>query len=107
MSGREPLRLPGRLAGYNRIVIKIGSSLLVDPETGLKSGWLQSLCDDVGGLRASGHEVLIVSSGAIALGRRLLGLKTGSLKLEESQAAAASGRFRWRVRIPKRSVSMA
>ncbi len=81
------------LKPYKRIVIKIGSSLLVDRKTGLKTEWLQSLAEDVADLRASGHEVLIVSSGAIALGRGLLGLKSGSLKLEESQASAAAGQI--------------
>lgn len=81
------------LAGYRRIIIKIGSSLLVDRETGLKSEWLQSLADDVAMLRRRGHEVLIVSSGAIALGRGILGLPKRSLKLEESQAAAAAGQI--------------
>lgn len=82
-----------RLKPYKRIVIKIGSSLLVDRINGLKSEWLQSLGDDVGALRADGHEVLIVSSGAIALGRGLLGLKPGPLRLEESQASAAAGQI--------------
>ncbi len=80
-----------RLKPYKRIIIKIGSSLLVDKETGLKIDWLQSLADDVAELVKNGHEVLIVSSGAIALGRGLLDLKSGLLKLEESQAAAAAG----------------
>lgn len=85
--------LPGNLAPYKRIVLKIGSSLLVDRQDGLKVEWLQSLADDVAGLRKAGHEVLIVSSGAIALGRGLLGLPAGSLKLEESQASAATGQI--------------
>ena len=83
----------GRLSGYERIGIKIGSSLLVDRRDGLKAAWLQSLADDVAALRSNGHEILIVSSGAIALGRGLLGLKPGALKLEESQAAAAAGQI--------------
>ena len=83
----------GRLSGYKRIVIKIGSSLLVDRKDGLKAQWLQSLSDDVAALRLAGHDVLIVSSGAIALGRGLLGLKPGVLKLEESQASAAAGQI--------------
>ena len=81
------------LSAYKRIIIKIGSSLLVDREKGLKTDWLQSLADDVARLREDGHEVLIVSSGAIALGRGLLGLKSGVLKLEESQASAAAGQI--------------
>lgn len=86
-------RVSDRLKPYKRIVIKIGSSLLVDRESGLKADWLESLGDDVGALRVAGHEVLIVSSGAIALGRGLLGLKPGPLKLEESQASAAAGQI--------------
>ncbi len=81
------------LAG--RIVIKVGSSLLVDGETGaLRREWLGSLCVDAAALRRQGKDILIVSSGAIALGRAALGLKPGSLKLEESQAAAAAGQVK-------------
>ncbi len=76
---------------YKRIVVKIGSALLVDREAGLKQKWLSSLCEDIHGLIELGCEVLIVSSGAIALGRSQLGLPDRVLKLEESQAAAASG----------------
>ncbi len=81
------------LKGYKRIVIKIGSALLVDRESGLKRDWLNSLADDVAMLRAQGAEVLLVSSGAIALGRKQLGLPNRVLKLEESQAAAATGQI--------------
>lgn len=77
-----------------RIVIKIGSALLVDRETGtLKAEWLAALADDVAGLKADKREVIIVSSGAIALGRGVLGLPRGPLRLEESQAAAAAGQI--------------
>jgi glutamate 5-kinase len=79
---------------YRRIVVKIGSALLVDRETGkLRVGWLDALGDDVAHLTKGGREVLVVSSGAIALGRGVLGLPRGSLKLEESQAAAAVGQI--------------
>ena len=75
-----------------RVVIKIGSSLLVDSAAGtLKSEWLNALADDVAALRQDGKEVIVVSSGAIALGRNALGLPKGALKLEDSQAAAAVG----------------
>lgn len=75
-------------------VIKVGSALLVDPETGaLRAGWLDSLAEDVAAMRARGTQVAIVSSGAIALGRAVLGLKN-TLALEESQAAAAVGQQR-------------
>ena len=84
------------LAEARRLVIKIGSALLVDEETGeLRAGWLDSLADDAARLRARGQEVLIVSSGAIALGRRRLGLtgRKRKLALEEKQAAAAAGQI--------------
>ena len=80
-------------SSFKRIVIKIGSALLVDRETGLKRDWLNSLCADVNMLRDAGCEVLLVSSGAIALGRRQLALPKKVLKLEESQAAAATGQI--------------
>lgn len=80
--------------GARRIVIKIGSALLADHETGrLKSEWLGALCDDIAALKADGRDVVVVSSGAIALGRRALRLPSGPLKLEESQAAAAVGQI--------------
>ncbi|WP_182085973.1 glutamate 5-kinase [Aureimonas sp. ME7] len=81
------------LSGFRRIVVKIGSALLVDPETGLKADWLRSLAADVATLQGEGREVLLVSSGSIALGRSILKLSRGALKLEESQAAAAVGQI--------------
>ncbi|MCE6076195.1 glutamate 5-kinase [Agrobacterium vitis] len=81
------------LPHYKRIVIKIGSALLVDRGSGLKHAWLDAVCDDIAALRAKGVEVLVVSSGAIALGRTVLNLPAGALKLEESQAAAAVGQI--------------
>ncbi len=84
-----------RLDRARRIVVKIGSSLLVDGASGrLNRAWLESLAADVAGLRRRGQEVVLVSSGAIALGRRHLGLPPGRLRLEESQAAAAVGQIR-------------
>jgi len=81
------------LKDYRRITVKIGSALLVDRKTGLKRDWLASLVDDIAALAAHGVEVLVVSSGAIALGRTILGLKARTLRLEESQAAAAAGQI--------------
>jgi glutamate 5-kinase len=76
-------------------VVKVGSALLVDGATGrLNRGWLETLVADVVRLRRQGKEVVLVSSGAIALGRRHLGLPRGALRLEESQAAAAVGQIR-------------
>lgn len=82
------------LRAARRIVVKVGSSLLVERATGqVHQGWLQTLATDIKALRDRNQEVLLVSSGAIALGRRQLGLPAGKLKLEESQAAAAVGQI--------------
>ena len=81
------------LQKYRRITVKIGSALLVDRATGLKRNWLASLAEDVAALSSRGAEILVVSSGAIALGRTILGLGGKTLKLEESQAAAAVGQI--------------
>jgi glutamate 5-kinase len=77
-----------------RVVIKVGSALLVDAEGRLNRPWIESLATDIATLRSRGQEVLIVSSGAIALGRQHLGLATGRLRLDEKQAAAAVGQIR-------------
>ena len=77
-----------------RIVVKIGSALLADRATGdLKTEWLASLIDDIAALRKAGRQVVLVSSGAVALGRFKLGLPKGALELEQSQAAAAVGQI--------------
>jgi glutamate 5-kinase len=82
------------LRDFRRIVVKVGSSLLVDSSAGgLKREWLASLATDVAGLHRDGRDVLVVSSGAIALGRSVLKLPAGALKLEDSQAAAAVGQI--------------
>jgi glutamate 5-kinase len=84
-----------RLAGARRVVVKIGSALLVSVETGrLRVDWLEGLAADVAELRARGKDVILVSSGSIALGRRALGLPGGAISLEQSQAAAAVGQIR-------------
>ncbi|MEZ5842830.1 MAG: glutamate 5-kinase [Hyphomicrobiaceae bacterium] len=81
-------------ADARRIVVKIGSALLVDAAAGrLRATWLNSLADDIAALVAQGRQVVLVSSGAIALGRHRLGLARGPLVLEESQAAAAVGQI--------------
>jgi glutamate 5-kinase len=83
-----------RLNRARRIVVKIGSALLVDGKTGtLKAQWLASLTEDLARAKARGQDVIIVSSGAIALGRRKLKLAQGAIRLEESQAAAAVGQI--------------
>ncbi|WP_410217322.1 glutamate 5-kinase [Paracoccus sp. (in: a-proteobacteria)] len=85
--------IPPSLTTARRLVVKIGSALLVGPE-GLRGEWLRALCDDVAAWRARGCDVVLVSSGSIALGRRVLGLSSGALPLEQAQAAAAVGQIR-------------
>jgi glutamate 5-kinase len=83
------------LTQARRIVVKVGSALLVDADSGrVNRAWLETLVEDLLRLRRRGQRVILVSSGAIALGRRRLGLKHGTLRLEESQAAAAVGQIR-------------
>ena len=91
MTSSAPAALP-RLADFRRLVIKVGSSLLVDAD-GVRRGWLDSLAVDIAALQARGAEVMVVSSGSIALGRRILDLPPGVLRLEDSQAAAAVGQI--------------
>ena len=83
-----------RLADFRRIVVKVGSSLLVDSQGGrLREEWLASLATDIAQFHGEGRDMLVVSSGAIALGHAVLGLGSGALKLEDSQAAAAVGQI--------------
>lgn len=82
------------LSSYKRIVIKVGSALLVDRDAAaIKQVWLTALCADIAALAVRGADVVIVSSGAIALGRSYLGFDAGPLSLEASQAAAAVGQI--------------
>ena len=81
------------LAPYRRITIKIGSALLVDKTGKLRKAWLDDLAEDISALKAEGRDIVVVSSGAIALGRGLLGLSAVSLTLEQSQAAASAGQI--------------
>src|SRR5712672_3673623 len=84
-----------RLTDAKRVVVKVGSALLVDAEKGrLNRSWLEAFAADVASIRKRGQEIILVSSGAIALGRRHLNLSPGKLRLEESQAAAAVGQIR-------------
>lgn len=95
MPTRERKTQVSPLTQARRVVVKVGSALLVEAASGrLNRAWLETLASDVARLRARGQDVLLVSSGAIALGRRNLGLEPGKLKLEESQAAAAVGQIR-------------
>jgi glutamate 5-kinase len=83
-----------RLADFRRIVVKVGSSLLVDAQAGrLNEAWLASLSADLAALHAGKRDLMVVSSGAIALGRTVLKLPAGRLELEDSQAAAAVGQI--------------
>ena len=83
------------LGKARRVVVKVGSALLVDARTGrLNRSWLETLVEDLLWLRGRYQQVILVSSGAIALGRRQLDLSKGALRLEESQAAAAVGQIR-------------
>ena len=82
------------LSRARRLVVKIGSALLVDQGSGaVRRDWLNALADDIHHLRSAGTEILVVSSGAIAVGRRHLGLMQKSIRLEEKQAAAACGQI--------------
>jgi glutamate 5-kinase len=89
MSAKAPA-----LANFRRIVVKVGSSLLVDAGAGrVKEAWLGALADDIAKLHRDKRDIIVVSSGAIALGRSVLKLPRGPLKLEDSQAAAAVGQI--------------
>ncbi len=89
---RTDARAAEALQAAQRVVVKIGSSLLVDAKSGrLNRSWLESLAGELSRLQRRGQQVLVVSSGAIALGRRYLGMKAEQRRLEELQAAAAAG----------------
>jgi glutamate 5-kinase len=95
MSARKTTALSTPLTLARRVVVKVGSALLVDGRTGrLNRAWLKTLVEDLLRLHRRGQQVILVSSGAIALGRRHLQLPAGPLRLEESQAAAAVGQIR-------------
>src|SRR5512133_1220405 len=82
------------LPDFRRIVVKVGSSLIIDADAGcVREEWLAALSDDIARLHRVKRDVLVVSSGAIALGRAVLRLPAGPLKLEDSQAAAAVGQI--------------
>jgi glutamate 5-kinase len=79
------------LSDYRRLVIKVGSSLLIGADDAVHRGWLEGLAEDIARLQRAGHEVLIVSSGAIAIGSSVLGINRRRARLEDLQAAAAAG----------------
>lgn len=78
------------LAGARRVVIKVGSAILCDDRGAVREDWLAALAEDIAGLRNDNREIVVVTSGAIAIGRGRLGLK-GALRLDEKQAASAAG----------------
>lgn len=93
-SQTPPSQIAPQISQFRRIVIKVGSALLVDRARGrARHGWLAALAEDIAELHGRGADVQVVSSGAIALGRTLLGMPAGALKLEGSQAAAAVGQI--------------
>ena len=93
MAALKPISAPD-IRDAKRLVVKIGSALLVDRKLGLKTNWLQALALDVVAAKQRGSDVALVSSGSIALGRKVLNLGDGVLTLEQSQAAAAVGQIR-------------
>jgi glutamate 5-kinase len=93
-SPNAAIQLLPKLGRFKRIVIKVGSSLLIDQEQSrVKREWLVSLAEDIAELHRLGADILVVSSGSIALGRTVLGLASGTLRLEDSQAAASVGQI--------------
>ena len=101
-----------RMAATRRLIVKIGSALLVNDTTGeIRTDWMNGLATDIAKLKARGVNVVIVSSGAIAVGRRHLSLKPGALALESKQAAAATGQIRlahaWQETLAAHSITVA
>ena len=94
LEGGKPAALAVRVFDFQRLVIKVGSALLVDKEGNVRRAWLETLVADIAARTAAGQQVVIVSSGAIALGARRLKLpKGGRASLEDAQAAAATGQI--------------
>jgi glutamate 5-kinase len=79
--------------GARRLTVKVGSALLVEPSGELRAAWLQALAEDIAAWQARGTQVIVVTSGAIALGWRQLGLARRPVRLEDKQAAAAAGQI--------------
>ena len=99
------------LADTHRLVVKIGSSLLVGEDGEIRRAWLDALCDDLAEARKRGQDVVVVTSGAIAIGRRHLKLDGKALQLDEKQAAAATGQIRlahaWQEALAKHALTVA
>lgn len=112
MTVAERKEVARALSQARRVIVKVGSALLVDQASGrLNRVWLDTLVDDIARARRRKQEIVLVSSGAIALGRRHLKLPRGRLKLEESQAAAAVGQIRlahaWKEILEERAMQVA
>lgn len=113
MTAAAKVAAPAGLAEARRIVIKIGSALLVEEETSrIRRDWLDALADDIAACRARGQDVVLVSSGAIAVGRRHLDLApSAGLRLDDKQAAAATGQIRlahaWQESLARHDITVA
>ncbi|VAW17066.1 Glutamate 5-kinase / RNA-binding C-terminal domain PUA [hydrothermal vent metagenome] len=107
----DAVKMSSPLDGYKRLTIKIGSSLLIDAQTGrLRQEWLNSLATDIASLREQNKEIIVVSSGAILLGRRLLGITTKTLPLSKIQATASVGQVAlaqaWRTALDPHNITI-
>jgi len=111
MTAPAPKAAANPLAATRRLVVKIGSALLVGEGGEIHRAWLESLCDDLADSRARGVETVVVTSGAIALGRRRLKLPAKALRLDEKQAAAATGQIRlahaWQETLARHDITVA
>ena len=100
------------LKNYKKIVIKVGSTTLINSSTGkLKTNWLKSICNDISDLFNSGKKITVVSSGAIALGKKIISNQKPIIKLEDKQAAAAIGQIElakhWQLELKKHNINSA
>jgi glutamate 5-kinase len=111
MTDTQTASLSDNLTGAKRLVIKIGSALLIDQDNDLRRGWMRALAADIVRLRDRGQEVVIVSSGAVALGAQSLGTAGEKRRLPENQAAAAVGQVRlahaWQETLAQHQITVA
>ncbi|MFQ5955510.1 MAG: glutamate 5-kinase [Kiloniellales bacterium] len=104
--------MSGRLDAARRLIVKVGTNLIMDQAKGrIRRAWLEALADDIAELRQAEKDVIVVSSGAMALGRRILGLERRTISMQARQAAAAAGQVRlsqiWREAIERHGLTMA
>ena len=104
--------MSGRLDASRRLIVKVGTNLIADQSRGhIRRAWVEALADDIAELRQAGTAVIVVSSGAMALGRRILGLERRTISMQARQAAAAAGQVRlsqiWREAIERHGLTMA